>query len=176
MSSRSETPLSMEQLKAMAKANTAAAVDTPTMVALSDKNWSALNANVSLLGEMEVQAMNMIRQLTTSRQMDEKLAEQAELLQQDLTGTQATIEDLLTKIQAEQNSQSDMILAQTQKSISEISSQAGRAKDSFSSACLEMKDDMKRWLKKVMWIALIPSGLVFVLELLHLILSAVLHG
>ena len=120
--------------------------------------------------------MNMIRQLTTSEQMDGKLAEQAELLQEDLTVTQATIKDLLAKIQEEQNSQSDMILAQTKQSISEISSQAGRAKESFSSACSEMKDDMKRWLKKVMWIALIPSGLVFVLELLHLILSAVLHG
>jgi hypothetical protein len=69
--------------------------------------------------------------------------------------------------------QSGLVTRQAQESLKEISSLAGREKESFSSACSEMKDGMKKWLKRIMWIALIPSGLVFVLELLRLILSAV---
>ena len=82
------------------------------------------------------------------------------------------MEVMLSEMQETLNSQSDSLKTQTEEAIRSISSLAGRAKESFSSACSEMKDDMKKWLKKVMWIALIPSGLVFVLELLRLILSA----
>ena len=172
MSSESERASSLAQIRSQMKANMAIATDAPSTVVLTDRNWGALNSSVKLLGDLSAANSEVLRQLITARQMREYLEEQIQNLQSDLNATESNVNGMLTEMQETLNDQSDRLKTQTERSISEITSQAGRAKESFSSACSEMKDDMKKWLKKVMWIALIPSGLVFVLELLRLILSA----
>ena len=173
MSSESGNKLSMAELKSRQLMNAAKAKTMTTQVVLTDGNWGALINSIQLLTEATAQNMSTLESLATEDDVSGLLADQVKLLQKEQTLTLAKIEDLLARVQAAQKSQSESIKSQAEKSISEISSQAGRAKESFSSACSEMKDDMKRWLKKVMWITLIPSGLVCVLELLRLILSAV---
>ena len=173
MNSESGRRLSTEEIKNRVKANAAMAAATQTTVILTDQNWGALNNSVTLLADLAIRNTDTIRQLITAQQMREYLEEQIQNLQSDLNATESNVNGMLTEMQETLNDQSDRLKTQTERSISEISSQAGRAKESFSSACSEMKDDMKKWLKKVMWITLIPSGLVCVLELLRLILSAV---
>ena len=170
MNSESGRRLSTEEIKNRVKANAAMAAATQTTVILTDQNWGALNNSVTLLADLAIRNTDTIRQLITERQMKEYLEEQIQNLQSDLNVTESNVDVMLSEMQETLNGQSDRLKTQTERSISEISSQAGRAKESFSSACSEMKDDMKKWLKKVMWITLIPSGLVFVLELLRLIL------
>ena len=169
MSLESENRLSMEELKSRQLMNAAKAKAMTTQVVLTDGNWGALINSIQLLTEATAQNMSTLESLATWEDVSDLLTDQAELLLKEQTETLTKTEDLLAKVQAEQKSQSESIRSQTERSISEISSQAGRAKESFSSACSEMKDAMKRWLKKVMWIALIPSALVCVLELLRLI-------
>ena len=173
MNSESGRRLSTEEIKNRVKANAAMAAATQTTVILTDQNWGALNNSVTLLADLAIRNTDAIRQLITERQMKEYLEEQIQNLQSDLNVTESNVEVMLSEMRETLNSQSDSLKTQTEEAIRSISSLAGREKESFSSACSEMKDDMKKWLKKVMWIALIPSGLVFVLELLCLILSAV---
>ncbi len=170
MSSESEKKLSMSDLMSLQKMNAAKAKAMTTQVVLTDGNWGALINSIQLLTQATAQNMSTLESLATEDDVSGLLADQVEDLQREQTLTLAKIEDLLARVQAAQNSQTDSLKKQTERSISEISSQAGRAKESFSSACSEMKDDLKKWLKKVTWITLIPSGLVFVLELLRLIL------
>ena len=169
MSSESEKKLSMSDLMSLQKMNAAKAKAMTTQVVLTDGNWGALINSIQLLTQATAQNMSTLESLATEDDVSGLLADQVEDLQREQTLTLAKIEDLLARVQAAQNSQTDSLKTQAERSISEISSQAGRAKESFSSACSEMKDAMKRWLKKVMWIALIPSALVCVLELLRLI-------
>ena len=170
MNSESGRRLSTEEIKNRVKANAAMAAATQTTVILTDQNWGALNNSVALLADLAIRNTDAIRQLITERQMKEYLEEQIQNLQSDLNVTESNVDVMLSEMQETLNSQSDSLKTQTEEAIRSISSLAGREKESFSSACSEMKDDMKRWLKKVMWITLIPSGLVFVLELLRLIL------
>ena len=173
MSSESGRPLSMEQLKAQIRANAAMASETQTTVILTDKNWGGLTSSVTLLSELEARNSETLRRLITAQQMKELLEQQIQNLQSDLNATEANVSSALTDLQNTMDSQSDALKEQTERSISEISSLAGREKESFSSACSRMTDEMKRWLKKVMLISAIPSAVVFVLELLRLIFSAV---
>ena len=172
MNSESGRRLSTEEIKNRVKANAAMAAATQTTVILTDQNWGALNNSVTLLADLAIRNTDTIRQLITERQMKEYLEEQIQNLQSDLNVTESNVEVMLSEMQETLNSQSDSLKTQTEEAIRSILSLAGREKESFSSACSEMKDGMRRWLKRIMWIALIPSGLVFVLEMLRLILSA----
>ena len=173
MSSESERTSSLAQIRSQMKTNMAIATDAPSTVVLTDRNWGALNSSVKLLGDLSIANSEVLRNLITAQQMKEYLEEQIQNLQSDVNATESNVDGMLTTMQETLNSQSDRLKTQTEESIRAISSQAGRAKENISSAFSEMRDDMKRWLKKIMWIALIPSGLVFFLELLRLILSAV---
>ena len=175
LTNRSEVT-SLVMIRSQMKTNMAIATDAPSTVVLTDRNWGALNSSVKLLGDLSIANSEVLRNLITAQQMKEYLEEQIQNLQSDVNATESNVDGMLTTMQETLNSQSDRLKTQTEESIRAISSQAGRAKENISSAFSEMRDDMKRWLKKIMWIALIPSGLVFFLELLRLILSAVLHG
>ena len=173
MSSESGRPLSMEQLKAQIRANAAMASETQTTVILTDKNWGGLTSSVTLLSELEARNSETLRRLITVQQMKDLLEEQVQNLQTDLNATEANVNTALTDLQDTLDKQTEELKTQTQRSISEISSLAGKERDRFSSACSEMTEGMKKWQRKVMWISLIPVAAVFVLELLRLIFSAV---
>ena len=173
MNSESGKRLSTEELKNRVMANAAMAAATQTTVILTDQNWGALNNSVTLLAEMAIRNTDSIQQLMTREHAEALLNGQETKLREDLTATEDHIEFLLGEMEKREKMQSGLVNRQTQESLKEISSLAGREKESFSSACSEMKDGMRSWLKKTVWISLIPSGLVLVLELLRLILSAV---
>ena len=163
----------MEQLKAQIRANAAVAAETQTTVMLTDKNWGGLINSLTLLSELEARNSETLRRLITAQQMKELLEQQIQDLQTDLDTTEENVNTALTDLQNTMDSQTAALKEQTERSISEILSLAGREKERFSSACSRMTDEMKKWLKKVMLISAIPSAVVFVLELLRLIFSAV---
>ena len=173
MNSGSERKLSTEELMTRQKMNLARAKEATSQVVLTDGNWGALINSIQVLTDGMSRILTQTEALATEEDMDSLLTEQAERLRREQTDSLTAMEDLLARIQAAQEEQTEALTAQTKESVSEIQSLAGREKERFSSACSEMKDGMKRWLGRVMWIALIPSALVFVLELLRLIFSAV---
>ena len=170
MNSGSENRLSPERLKQLAKTNAARAREATSTVTLTDGNWGALIGSVQLLTDATAQNMARLQELMTEERMAELMSEQVQLLEEDLTETQEKIDDMLFQMRQTLDSSSAAIREQTERSISEISEQAGRANERFSSECSEAETRLKRWVRKIVWISLIPSAAVLLSELLRLVL------
>ena len=170
MNSGSENNLSPERLKQLARTSAARAKEAVTTVTLTDSNWGALIGSVQLLTDATAQNMARLQELMTEERMAELMSEQVQLLEEDLTETQEKIDDMLFQMRRTLDSSSAAIREHTQRSVSEISEQAGRANERFCSECSEAERKLKRWVRRIIWISLIPSAAVLLSELLRLVL------
>lgn len=156
---------SLEDLKEQFRRQIKEAAEAVPCLTVTEKNWTALlglqRSQIQLLAEVQAAAM----QLATKEELMEYL-DQRVLALENCT---VDIKSLTQNFQWEME-QSAAKIAKN------LSSQAGRMSESFSQNLSLERERMKKYTDILFWIALIPSAVLVILELISHIFPLILPG
>ena len=130
-------------------------------VAVMESNWNAMIASqrqqVDTLGDI----MEKLDTLTTTAELRDFMGQQIWILQQHAEKTVQTMEEY----QEAMLHSADSLEKECQLAVKNLEKQAGSVSERFSQAISEQTTLMKKLTKRCFWIAMIPSLLLLLLEL-----------
>ena len=138
---------------------------TPAMV-VTEKNWVALiesqKVQVKTLGEI----LEMLDTLTTEERLVEYMNQQLQILREDGEDSRSAMEQYRQALTQEAKNTASWM----RDLMKDMEKQAGKMSEEFGNAISQERERMKHTSKKLFWISLIPSLILFLLELMRLIL------
>lgn len=152
---------SYTDLKKQAKENMSTAAKAEPAFLVTEKNWNGLLGALSGILDMQAQFLEQMQTLATRQELDQTLDRQRTLMQFHLDDMKVRTTEFRTSIETAGN---------------DLKTQVGKASDDFSKKLTEEKTAMSKWSKKLIWISMIPSAALILLELVPLLWSAVFPG
>lgn len=168
MNSQSEKK-SSEELKEKARTLMHAADAVTPCVAVTAQNWKSLTAAIRTQNEMMISIMHGQTELATKKELFKQLMDYTVNLYYYGDQLQQYAEDtkeILTKASSDFSSE-------TEKAVSELSSQAGRVNEQFGRQLSSATEEMRRHTRRLFLISLIPSAALLLSELIPRILQLV---
>ena len=152
---------SYTDLKKQAKQDMSAAAKVEPAFLVTEKNWiSALHSMDGIL-EMQSQFLDQMQTLATREELEKTLDRQRTMMQMHLDDMKVRTTEFRTSIETTGNN---------------LEKQVGKASEAFSKALSKEEAYMRQWSKKLIWISLIPSAALVLLELVPLLWSVVFPG
>ena len=160
MNSESERK-SLKELKEQARAQIQTAAKAEPCVTVTEPNWKALIAAQNTQVKMLAEIQDGLTLLATEERLTDYLNGQMELLEQYSEDSKTITE----RFQTEMKKLSQESASEIGKAMKETEIRVGSMKEIFSSSLSSERDTMKKYTKRLFWIALIPSLLLLALEL-----------
>ena len=162
MNSESEKK-SLPELKAQAQRNLDVAKQTTSFVSVPERSWTALiqlqQNQIKMLGSIAESLKTLATWSDLSDMQEEQLAQ--------LTAHAEQTEQTLTAFQEMLQAQAEQIQTVTSTSMETFQSQVGKASESFSQQLSTVEQTVKRSLKKLILVSLIPTILLIIWELIR---------
>ena len=152
---------SYPDLKKQAKQDISAAAKVEPAVLVTEKNWVSTLHSMDGILEMQSQFLDQMQTLATREDLEKTLDQQRTMMQVHLEDMKVRTAEFRTSIETTGNN---------------LEKQVGKASEEFSKAIFKEEAYMRQWSKKLLWISLIPSAVLVLLELVPLIWSAVFPG
>ena len=152
---------SYTDLKKQAKQDMSTARKAEPSFLVTEKNWNGLLGALDGILEMQAQFLEQMQILATRQELEQTLDRQRTMVQFHLEDMKVRTTEFRTSIET------------TGKNLEK---QVGKASDDFSKKLTEEKTAMSKWSKKLIWISMIPSAALVLLELVPLLWSAVFPG
>ena len=149
------------ELKQQAKQSMAAAAKTEPAFLVSERNWSGLLKSLDGILEMQSQFSQQMQTLSTKEDLEKMLDRQRLMMEVYTNDLKLRTEEFRVSIQTAGNG---------------LTQQVGKASDDFSRAISREEAHMNKWSKKLIWISMIPSAILILLELMPWIWSAIFPG
>ena len=164
---------SPQDLIAEAQQKISAAEKVHPCVTVTEPNWTAMistqKAQIKLLQDIQ----NTLPTLTTEEELKAYMDRQLKVLMQYTEQTKEATE----QFQAAMETSATELSKNISQLIADTEKQVGRMKENFSENLSMLRstaeDKLERHTNKMFWMALIPSAVLIVLELMRHILSAI---
>ena len=153
--------LSPEDLKQKHQMLMTMASKAQTTVQITDSNWKTLISSQEIQIEMLTRILSKLDTLTTREELADFMEQQIELLQQHAEETVQTMEAYQKKMMHS----ADSLEKECQWAAKNLEKQAGSVSEKFSQALSDQTVLMKQLTKHCFRIALIPSLILLLLEL-----------
>ena len=131
-------------------------------VAVMESNWNAMIASQKMQVDTLGDIMEKLDTLTTTAELRDFMGQQIWILQQHAEKTVQTMEEYQKKMMHA----ADGLEKECQLAVKNLEKQAGSVSEKFSQAISEQSVLMKKLTKRCFWIAMIPSLLLLLLELM----------
>ena len=152
---------SYTDLKKQAKENMSTAAKAEPAFLVTEKNWNGLLGALDGILEMQAQFLEQMQTLATRQELEQTLDRQRTMVQFHLEDMNARTTEFRTSIETTGNN---------------LEKQVGKASEKFSKTLSKEEAHMEKWSKKLIWISMIPSAALVLLELVPLLWSAVFPG
>jgi hypothetical protein len=130
-------------------------------VQVTDNNWKILIGSQNIQIEMLTRILNKLDTLTTSDELTDYMERQIQILQQHAEDTVLTMEEYQKKMMHS----ADSLEKECQWAAKNLEKQAGSVSEQFSKSLSDQTTLMKKLTKRCFRIALIPSLILLLLEL-----------
>lgn len=130
-------------------------------VAVMEPNWNAMIASQKMQVDTLGDIMEKMETLTTTAELRDFMGQQIWILQQHAEKTVQTMEEY----QEAMMHSADSLEKECQLAVKNLEIQAGNVSEKFSQAISEQSVLMKKLTKRCLWIAMLPSLLLLLLEL-----------
>ena len=164
--------LSPEDLKQKHQMLMTMASKAQATVQITDSNWKILNGSQEIQIEMLTRILNKLDTLTTREELADFMEQQIELLQQHAEETVQTMEEYQKKMMHS----ADSLEKECQWAAKNLEKQAGSVSEKFSKALSDQTALMKQLTKRCFRIALVPSLILLLLELVPHIWQLIFGG
>ena len=131
-------------------------------VAVMEPNWNAMIASQKMQVDTLGDIMEKMETLTTKEELVDYMNQQLYALTEHSNQTVQTMEEY----QEAMMHAADSLEKECQLAVKNLEKQAGSVSERFSQAISEQTTLMKKLTKRCFWIAMIPSLLLFLLELM----------
>ena len=152
---------SYPDLKKQAKQDMSAAAKVEPAFLVTEKNWVSVLSSMDGILEMQSQFLDQMQTLATREELEKTLDRQRTMMQLHLDDMKIRTAEFRTSIETTGNN---------------LEKQVGKASEDFSKALSKEEAHMRQWSKKLIWISMIPSAALVLLELVPLLWSAVFPG
>ena len=152
---------SYTDLKKQAKQDMSAAAKVEPAFLVTEKNWGSVLSSMDGILEMQSQFLDQMQTLATREELEKTLDRQRTMMQMHLDDMKTRTAEFRTSIETTGNN---------------LEKQVGKASEEFSKALSKEEAYMRQWSKKLIWISLIPSAALVLLELVPLLWSVVFPG
>ena len=152
---------SYTDLKKQAKQDMCTAGKAEPSFLVTEKNWNGLLSALDGILEMQAQFLDQMQTLATRQELEQTLDRQRTLMQFHLEDMKARTTEFRTSIETTGTN---------------LEKQVGKASEKFSKTLSKEEAHMEKWSKKLIWISMIPSAALVLLELVPLLWSAVFPG
>ena len=180
MSSTSEKK-SPQEMIAQAQRMIQSANTAQPCVAVTEPNWKAMiqtqRAQIDLLSELQKTQTGGLNELKEALQTLTTKDEIVDYLRQQLDELERyteAVSEATTEYQKAMRQDTSRINSELDTAMKNAESRAGRMSENFSNCLLQEQKSMKKYTRKLFWIAMIPSIFLMVLELTRFIWLAVL--
>ena len=153
--------LSPENLKQKHQMLMTMASRAEATVQITDSNWKILIGSQEIQIEMLTRILNKLDTLTTSDELTDYMERQIQILQQHAEETVQTMEAYQKKMMHS----ADSLEKECQWAAKNLEKQAGSVSENFSKALSDQTALMKQLTKRCFRIALVPSLILLLLEL-----------
>ena len=153
--------LSPEDLKQKHQMLMAMASKAQATVQITDNNWKILIGSQEIQIEMLTRILNKLDTLTTSDELTDYMERQIQILQQYAEETVQTMEEYQKKMMHS----AENVEQKCHQAVTSMEKQAGSVSEKFSQALSDQTVLMKQLTKRCFRIALIPSLILLLLEL-----------
>ena len=147
---------SYTDLKKQAKQDMSAAAKVEPAFLVTEKNWVSVLSSMDGILEMQSQFLDQMQTLATREELEKAPDRQRTMMQMHLDDMKVRTTEFRTSIETTGNN---------------LEKQVGKASEDFSKEA-----HMRQWSKKLIWISMIPSAALVLLELVPLLWSAVFSG
>lgn len=131
-------------------------------VAVMEPNWNAMIASQKMQVDTLGDIMEKMETLTTTAELRDFMGQQIWILQQHAEKTVQTMEEY----QEAMMHSADSLEKECQLAVKNLEKQTGSVSERFSQAISEQSVLMKKLTRRCFWIAMIPSLLLLLLELM----------
>ena len=152
---------SYTDLKKQAKQDMSAAAKVEPAFLVTEKNWVSVLSSMDGILEMQSQFLDQMQTLATQEELEKTLDRQRTMMQMHLDDMKVRTTEFRTSIETTGTN---------------LEKQVGKVSEEFSKAISKEEVYMRQWSKKLIWISLIPSAALVLLELVPLLWSAVFSG
>ena len=153
--------LSPEELKQKHMDAMALAKRTQPQILITESNWNLLISSQEVQIEMLVRILDKLESLTTREELVGYMEQQIEILQEHAEETVQTMESYQKKMMHS----AENVEQKCHQAVTSMEKQAGSVSEKFSQAISEQTTLMKKLTKRCFRIALIPSLILLLLEL-----------
>ena len=130
-------------------------------IQVTDNNWKILIGSQEIQIEMLTRILNKLETLTTSDELTDYMERQIQILQQHAEETVQTMEEYQKKMMHS----ADSLEKECQLAAKNLEKQAGSVSEKFSLALSDQTTLMKKLTRRCFRIAMIPSLILLLLEL-----------
>ena len=152
---------SYTDLKKQAKQDMSAAAKVEPAFLVTEKNWVSVLSSMDGILEMQSQFLDQMQTLATREELEKTLDRQRTMMRMHLDDMKVRTTEFRTSIETTGNN---------------LEKQVGKVSVDFSNALSKEEAYMRQWSKKLIWISMIPSAALVLLELVPLLWSAVFPG
>ena len=148
-----------------------AAAAQPAVTVL-DSNWRAMIDSQRMQVNSLARILESLGQLTTAEQLQTYLDIQLELLREDGKEMREFLKEYRDQMKTEMSNGSLLM----ERAVNQLETQVGNTSAAFGQAISEEQKNIQRASQKLIWISLLPSLTLLILELVPRILSLIFPG
>ena len=164
--------LSVLEMKERQKQMIDKAAAAQPAVTVLDSNWRAMIDSQRLQGNSLARILESLDQLTTAEQLQTYLDIQLELLREDGKEMREFLKEYRDQMKTEMSNGSLLM----ERAVNQMEKQVGNTSAAFGQAISEEQKNIQSVSRKLIWISLLPSLTLLILELVPRILSLIFPG
>lgn len=164
--------LSVLEMKERQKQMIDKAAAAQPAVTVLESNWRAMIDSQQMQVNSLARILENLSQLTTAEQLQTYLDIQLELLREDGKEMREFLKEYRDQMKTEMSNGSLLM----ERAVNQMEKQVGNTSASFGQAISEEQKNIQRASRKLIWISLLPSLALLILELVPRILSLIFPG
>ena len=164
--------LSVLEMKERQKQMIDKAAAAQPAVTLLDSNWRAMIDSQRMQVNSLARILESLGQLTTAEQLQTYLDIQLELLREDGKEMREFLKEYRDQMKTEMSNGSLLM----ERAVNQMEKQVGNTSAAFGQAISEEQKNIQSVSRKLIWISLLPSLALLILELVPRILSLIFPG
>ena len=164
--------LSVLEMKERQKQMLDKAAAAQPAVTVLESNWRAMIDSQRMQVNSLARILESLGQLTTAEQLQTYLDIQLELLREDEKEMREFLKEYRDQMKTEMSNGSLLM----ERALNQLEKQVGNTSAAFGQAISEEQKNIQSVSRKLIWISLLPSLTLLILELVPRILSLIFHG
>ena len=164
--------LSVLEMKERQKQMIDKAAAAQPAVTVLDSNWQAMIDSQRMQVNSLARILENLSQLTTAKQLQTYLDIQLELLREDEKEMREFLKEYRDQMKTEMSNGSLLM----ERAVNQLEKQVGNTSAAFGQAISEEQKNIQSVSRKLIWISLLPSLALLILELVPRILSLIFPG